>query len=963
MNLKWKLVLILICIFGLKVDAQYVVLGQEPSSLHWYQVRTPHFQLIFPENFNNKANSLANELEYAYQYYSKNFGFCPKSTRIIVHTGTVESNAISLLAPNRAEFFMTPPQNIYTHGWQEQLVVHEYRHMVQLASLRQGFTRLLSIPLGDYAQVLTYGLFTPMWYMEGDAVVMETALSHSGRGRLPGFEMNMKAQLLDKGMFKFQKARFGSYKDYIPDQYYFGYFFIALCRERYGPDLWNKGMNLVARKPFLLDPLDLSFKKQIGFNKKTLYDTLFNDLSGRFQQVKQATPVTHFKKINTPEKKIYTNYKFPHYLNDSTVIAEKSGMADIARIVSININSGKEKVLCSPGFYASETLPSITPVNILGQNSPGAFTADNLSLDRRKVCWAEKKYHPRWQFKNYSVIMVYDIEKKEKIQLTHQSSLFAPVFFPGRDSILAVEVKSDSSCNLVIINSLNGSIISRLPNPLKDFYMIPSVNQDGSQIAVVAYNQEGKSIKVIDINHGSSRTIVGPTYEEISFPHWYKHYIVYSDAISGVDNIFAVDLYTLKKYQVTSAVYGAYQPDFNENNNKFIYSQYTSDGFEIVESAMDTTSWIPVEGVTYHGIALYKSFLTQEKGMLDLEHASNIQYELKPYRKAMHLFNPHSWAPASISIGEQSVHPGISFASQNMLSTSVLNAGYAYIPQEKSAYYYFGYTYSGVYPVFDMGVRNSERDNLLMENQNEQHFHWSENKVTIGIRLPLISTCNNYFQKWEMSADWENYHLSGIKKLPIAEFNNFNNAKFSFTASNYQKTTLRDMAPRWGQSIRLTGNKSLDELVNDELTGSCELFFPGLRKHHSFKLGFDAYQRSEDAYPFIGTVRYPRGYLHYYHDRCWYFSGDYKFPLLYPDFNVGSILYMKRLKLDLFYDYAEGNNESLLKIYRSFGYELSSDINFFGLFIPINLGIRHSYLPAENLHQIEALLSISFEGI
>jgi hypothetical protein len=78
---------------------------------------------------------------------------------------------------------------------------------------------------------------------------------------------------------------------------------------------------------------------------------------------------------------------------------------------------------------------------------------------------------------------------------------------------------------------------------------------------------------------------------------------------------------------------------------------------------------------------------------------------------------------------------------------------------------------------------------------------------------------------------------------------------------------------------------------------------------------------------------------------------------------AGSIFYMKRVKFDIFYDYALGSILEQQQTYRSFGYELSADFNFFGFFLPVNLGFRHSYLPVEQENHFDLLMSVSFDGM
>ncbi len=76
----------------------------------------------------------------------------------------------------------------------------------------------------------------PSWYYEGDAVLNETRLSASGRGRSAGFEMPLRTLLLgERKLYPYSKVKLGSYKDFVPNQYQYGYQMVT------GP------MNIMAR--------------------------------------------------------------------------------------------------------------------------------------------------------------------------------------------------------------------------------------------------------------------------------------------------------------------------------------------------------------------------------------------------------------------------------------------------------------------------------------------------------------------------------------------------------------------------------------------------------------------------------------------------------------------------------------------------------------------------------------------
>jgi hypothetical protein len=102
-------------------------------------------------------------------------------------------------------------------------------------------------------------------------------------------------------------------------------------------------------------------------------------------------------------------------------------------------------------------------------------------------------------------------------------------------------------------------------------------------------------------------------------------------------------------------------------------------------------------------------------------------------------------------------------------------------------------------------------------------------------------------------------------------------------------------------------------------------------------------------------------------------------PLVYPDFNIASLLYLKRIRTGLFYDYAVGtgnyyyNNDNIFgsgsiyyhnyqETFKSFGFELMAD--FFVLRIPymISAGVQSAWNSVNESPFIEFLFNINIFG-
>jgi hypothetical protein len=547
--LYFKTCLFLLLLLGNSIlKAQYYDIGQDPASIKWQQIKTENFTILYPEGFASHAMYLANVLQYMHTHGSVSLGTPPKHLTVILHNRTVVSNAFSLWSPKRNEYFTCPPQDNYAQDWLEQLATHESRHMTQMNMLNCGVTKVFGWFFGQQANTAVLGLFVPMWFMEGDAVTTETLLTKSGRGRIPSFEMKVRAQVLGYKTFNYDKAVLGSYKDYVPDQYYFGYEMVAGARKKYGSELWRSAMETTGKDPFMITPFNKGLKKVSGLNKTQLYKSVYGSLDSLWKIQKGQQTYTSFSSVTPDKQKIYTNYKFPHFINDSTIVTEKSGMDDIARFVQLN-KKGGEKIIHTPGFYIYESLSitkTIKPSFTGSNNGPNSSTIDNLSMSKNFMVWSERKVDKRWAVRDYSVVMIRDFETGKTKQITKKSRYFAPYLFPDSKKIVTVEVTNDNDCSLVIMNSETGEVLKKIPAGGNNQFQTPSVSENGKQIAVVLFEpNNGKSVILINPETGLRKTLMKPSFDEITDPLLYKNYLFFNGIYSGIDNIFQLHSFRL----------------------------------------------------------------------------------------------------------------------------------------------------------------------------------------------------------------------------------------------------------------------------------------------------------------------------------------------------------------------------------------------------------------------------------
>ncbi|HEX9934511.1 MAG TPA: hypothetical protein VGB38_04880, partial [bacterium] len=138
------------------------------------------------------------------------------------------------------------------------------------------------------------------------------------------------------------------------------------------------------------------------------------------------------------------------------------------------------------------------------------------------------------------------------------------------------------------------------------------------------------------------------------------------------------------------------------------------------------------------------------------------------------------------------------------------------------------------------------------------------------------------------------------------------------------------------------------------------LYLPGLAKHHGFSCLAAWEEQKPENYWFATSFLFSRGYGTVFHEQFAYASASYTFPMLYPDFALGSLLYLKRVKGRLFYDYTLGMDGGAKQFYRSIGVDIGFETHFFNmLFLSLDLGVRWVHRIEDGGNRVEAIFSFN----
>ena len=958
-------VILFVIFLTISSHAQYYSTGQDPASLQWRQIRTKNFQLIYPGDFEHKGQYLANILEIVQRNEVKTLTAKVPRIPIIIHSRSTTSNGVTVWAPKRIEFYSCPPQTIYPEEWLEQLAIHECRHSVQVSKMNKGFTKVLSYILGEQAPGGVLGLYIPSWFLEGDAVSTETALSNSGRGRTCAFENILRAQLLEKGIFSYDKAVLGSYRTFIPDQYELGYPLVAEARKTYGPLVWNTALDRTARLPFMVVPFSSGIHKVTGLYKVRFYKKMLSDLTDQWRNQERSLSYTPFSTITKPESKNHPVYIHPLFLNDSVIIAQKESLNDPDMDVQIDRMTGKEKKIMTIGSTQDES----------------------ISISGNYIVWSEVQQDIRWQNRDYSVIRIHDLKNGTTRNLTHNSRYFAPFLSPDTRQIATIKIDLQNRCSIDILELPSGKTVKSFPLEKNALALTPAWSAEGHMLIFTILNEKGKSIASLNILTGKIKYYLPFSFTEISGPRFYHHnFILYNADYSGIENIYAVDTSGGEIYQVTSSRFYAKDVDFRTGSTNLIYSDYDSDGLRIVEAKFDSTRLIPLERITDNSIKLYSTLVQQEKVNIQDSVRSRRIYKMfesdscdlakdtvkgkiftsKKYNKFLHLFNPHSWAPAVIDATNLTLNPGISVLSQNVLSSMFATAGWEYNTNESTGKVFANLSYQALYPVFDLGFNIGNRAAYYFITKNETaRFTWQEMNLDLHASIPWNFSRGKYFRYLTPSFGTTIIDIIHNSSTPSQMTKGLiTTIDYQLSASQYLQSSAKDMFPRLGQTLDLNFRNTpfQGNQMGDIFAAQVNLYFPGIFKHQGIWAygAYQSYHHKDDTfYTYASIINFPRGYNGMMDEQVMSVALNYKLPLFYPDLSLGSLVYFKRFKLNLFFDWAQGWTGKQVNIYQSTGAELTTDLHILRFLYPFDLGVRAVFFPGNSSWGWELLYAIN----
>lgn len=914
--------ILLFILFPFFLNAQLGNAGNgNPPGIKWKELSNESARIIFPKGLESRASRVADVIDYLNKNNRTSIGKSKGKINIVLQNQLTIANGFVTAAPFRSELFTTAPQRSFagTNDWLDLLALHEYRHVMQMQFAKQGATKIGSFLLGDIGWIGMGFMSIPFWFTEGDAVMQETLLSEGGRGRAGSFLKEYRAMHEAGVKYPYSKMRNGSYKRILPNRYKMGYLISQYGRNKYGNDFWKNISKDAVRYKGLVWPFAKSVKRNTGKKISDLYEEVIDsvyqkwDLANKKTDWQQADEILVNKQI--PKNKI-TYYLNPKFMGNK-IVALREGRDRIPAFYTISLK-GKEKKLFNLGHQDSY-----------------------FNYNNDKIVWTQRISDIRWKNKMFSDIYIYDVKTKKKKRLTKKTKFFSPDINSNGTKILVVNSDELMQYKINILDAKNGKVIQTIPNPNNVFLSSPKWYNSSSIIAVSQHNQKNALVK-IDIQTGKITPIIDYTHNLILRPVVYNNYIFFSADFTDIRNVFAVDLKTKEVFQITNSKVWASHPDISKDGKYLVYAEQQINGTDIKKIELNKSNWKPIS-IT-EPINRYpelNDLAKAENGNI-LNKIPKQKYNIKDYNHLKESIKVHSWYPIIGSINTNSGY-GLGLNSTNLLST--LDIGLSGIINSYGEFKLgTSISWNKYYPKlslnYDISQINFEHEDVT--SKVISNFYYTSIKIPFDFSRGAMNT--ELLLKTSIGYRTYNNLSSSPGYTPNDHFLMVNSIIFQ----NKRVKATKQINPRFGQELSLQfTNKNNEFGLSNKMpfSISTKLYFPGLYRTHSFTVG--GYYHENGTFPPLGLNNYGvRGEKKQSFSTNQVFMADYSFPIAYPDFNISSISFVKRIRANVFFDYGINSFNNKGKNISSIGVDLITDIGFFnfGRIAEFPIDIRISYL-------------------
>lgn len=888
--------------------------GGNRFSIRWQQINTDTVRVLFPQGLDSTAWRVANLVHNMASGTLLSLGNRTKKIDIVLQNTPVVANGYVGLAPFRSEFYLTPsPDNFEmgSLGWADKLTLHEYRHVQQYNNFYRGFSKTLSLLLGQEGHALATNAAIPNWFFEGDAVFQETLLSRQGRGRMPSFLKAYPALWNSEKKYSWMKLRNGSFKHYVPNHYDLGYLLVNYGYGKYGNDFWKHVTQEASAWKNVFYPMQKAVKNYSGLSYTTF-------VKNAFDYYKEIYDSAGTLKATPPTNKSYVNYFNPYSIAPDSLLYLKT--------------SYKKR----PAFVIKD-----------GSGEHALRVRDN-SLEEKfgyssgKIVYAAYESHPRWRNLDYSVIKILDIKTRKQKTWRHKTRYFSPDISPDGKLVVANHAKLNGGSSLVILDLEKGVVKNKWEQDGISYFVNPKFVNDSTVVAVMRNNEGANFLGLLKLHLNQIQPLTPPVYNTMGEVFVKGDTVLFTAANGLHDDIFSLNVQTQQLLKLKTPDLTNYYP--NAAHEKITWSSFTAYGYRLRQVAKTEAKWEEMSidrfSKQLSGIVPTDAPATENF----LNRVSDNKYPVTKYRKLSHPFNFHSWRPFY-----DDPHYSFTVYGNNVLNTARTNLSYVFNENEKSHAVGGSIVYGGLFPHITVGstFTFNRQDSVLQKLRQ-----WNQWDSYAGMSIPLSWASGRTTKTLVLGTNYvyRSEQNKGLFKDTVSRHYGY---LYHFLNWGQQVQKARqDIFPRFGYQVQFQYRHTTSFYTAWQLLSRASVYLPGFFPANHIILTGASQQAGTGHRVFANNFPYSRGYTPLYANQLVAATLNYHCPLFYPDWGFGNLFYLQRVRTNFFYDYTK-IHATTIKIVRelqSAGAELFFDTKWWNSF-PVTFGVRGGFFIRNPLPQ------------
>jgi Tol biopolymer transport system component len=562
--------------FSLLVSPTLVAQEESPHpELQWKTLETEHFLVHFHNGAERTAQEIARAAEHAYGPITELYQHKPdRRVSIVIRDYDDYSNGAAYFYDNKIDIW-APALDFElrgTHPWIENVVTHEFTHIVQIQTAMKLGRKVPGIYLqwlGYEAErrpdvlygfpnvIVSYPLsafVVPAWFAEGVAQFNHPDFQYDRWDSHR--DMILRSAMLDDKVLTWEEmAVFGKTSLGNEESYNAGYSFVSYIAQTYGLEQLRAISNQLAKLQRVT--IGGAIEAALGKSGEIVYEDWKKSKLGQYRPVKLRVDSTRVEGALVEEEG-FGNF-YPAFSPDGKKLAYVStkdkDYFSLSAVVLYDLETKKKTIIQS------------------GIRSTLSFSPDGHFLYYSKSTVS----NPYWS-KLFDLYR-YDLREEKEVRLTKSARAQNPRLSSDGTKLVFV-VDHDGTGNVAVADSNGGHIrrVTAFRNGEQVF--TPVWSPDGRTIAFGYSSGHGQSLVMIDGDGTNFRLVKGggdcrnPAFS----PDGKALY--YSSDSGGIFNLYELTFESHQEKQVTNLLGGAFLPAVNVDGS-IAYASYTSTGYKI----------------------------------------------------------------------------------------------------------------------------------------------------------------------------------------------------------------------------------------------------------------------------------------------------------------------------------------------------------------------------------------------